>query len=52
MKGERLFRPEKQRPDNEMLSEAQKFVYQNYFYNVVSYIHIPLVPKMQERSGA
>ena len=25
--GERLFRPDKLRPDNEMLSEARKFVY-------------------------
>ena len=31
------------RPDNEMLSEARKFVHQNHSYNVVSYIHIPLV---------
>ena len=35
---ERLFRP-----DNEMLSVARKFVHRTY-YNVVSYIHIPLVP--------
>ena len=40
---ERLFRPDKLRPDNEMLSEAQKFVHRT-FYNVVSYIHISLVP--------
>ena len=26
-----------------MLSEARKFVHRNYYYNVVSYIHIPLV---------
>ena len=25
---------------------------QNYYYNVVRYVHIPLVPWMQERSGA
>ena len=36
---ERLFRPHNQM----LLSEAQKFVHRNY-YNVVSYIHIPLVP--------
>ena len=41
---ERLFRPEKLRPDDEILSEAQKFVHRNYYYNVISYIHIPLVP--------
>ena len=41
-RGERLFRPYKQ-PDNEMLSQARKFVHRTY-YNVVSYIHIPLVP--------
>ena len=42
-KRERLFWPEKLRPDNEMLSEARKFVHRTYYYNVVSYIHIPLV---------
>ena len=41
--GEGLFSPEKLRPDNEMLSGARKFVHRNY-YNVVSYIHILLVP--------
>ena len=46
----RLFRPEKLRPDNEMLSEARKFVHQNYYYNVVSCIHIPVAPEMQGRS--
>ena len=41
---ERLFRPDKLRPDNEMLSEARNFVHRTYYYTVVSYIHIPLVP--------
>ena len=44
--------PEKLRPDNEMLSEARKLVHRNYYYNIVSYIHIPLVPQMQGRSEA
>ena len=44
--GLRLFRP-----DNEILSEARKFVHQNYYYNVVSYIHIPLNAGAK-RSGA
>ena len=26
-----------------MLSEARKFVHRNYYYNVVSYAHTPLV---------
>ena len=39
IKGERLFRP-----DNEMISEARKIVHRTRYYNVVSYIHIPLVP--------
>ena len=41
---EQLFRPEKPGPDNEMFSEARKLDHRNYYYNVVSYIHIPLVP--------
>ena len=41
---ERLFRPEKLRPGNEMLPEARKFVHQNYYYNVISCTHTPLVP--------
>ena len=43
-KWQRLFRPDKLKPDNAILSEARKFVHQTYYYNVVSYIHIPLVP--------
>ena len=42
--GNGLFRLDKLKPDNEMSSEARKFVHQTYYYNVVSYIHIPLVP--------
>ena len=38
---ERLFRP-----DNEVLSQVRKFAHRNYYYNVVSYIYIPLVPEM------
>ena len=45
---EHLFRPEKLRPDNEMLSEARNIVYDTQrrtnYDNVVSYNHIPLVP--------
>ena len=45
---ERLFRPEKLRPDNEMLSEARNIACDTQrrtnYDNVVSYIHIPLVP--------
>ena len=45
---ERSFRPEKLRPDNEMLSEARNIACDTQrrtnYDNVVSYIHIPLVP--------